>query len=240
MKRNKLLILFVTLILLLGIMTGCGSAPADEEGTPGESTESETPESTENETSSGDIDSAYLTSVLSQGATAMLEGISYDMTIDTAGQKTAISYFMEGEKIKMSGTMEGVESVTIIDGTSMISYDPVSKTGMKFAYEDDSTQADGTVDADLSDNFDDSSLTFLEKGEFDGEPCLIVSAKDTGDVNNMKMWINERLGMVVKMEVSTADGQVMTTEMTNIKTGKMPAGTFDVPADIEIVELPGM
>jgi hypothetical protein len=42
------------------------------------------------------------------------------------------------------------------------------------------------------------------------------------------------------MEATTAEGQIFTTELTNIVLGKQPAGTFDVPADIKIVELPAM
>jgi hypothetical protein len=46
--------------------------------------------------------------------------------------------------------------------------------------------------------------------------------------------------MVVKMEGTSADGQLFSTELTNVKVGKQPEDTFDVPADIKIVEIPAM
>ncbi|MEI8216294.1 MAG: hypothetical protein WCF96_04290 [Eubacteriales bacterium] len=243
MSTSKFIAIFITIALVLSSFAGCSSAPAaSTDNTTGDKTETSTTNGTSN------IDMAYLTKVLSKGA-AVTNGVSYDMAIAGAGQTTKMSYAMEGGKIKVSGSNQGVESVTIIDGTTMISYDPVNKTGMKFDTKNkpvstgttDPTQgaAPGTVpDSNLSDNLDKTSLVFQEKGQFDGEEVLIVSAKNTGDTGNLKLWINERLGMVVKMEATSADGKIVSTELTNIKVGKLPAGTFDVPSDIKFVEIP--
>ncbi len=236
MNIKKWLVLLVAIILIIGSMGACGSSSEPEESAGAESSESAETEAAEEPEN---IDTEYLTNVLSQGK-AMADGISYDMTVNGAGQTMTMSCFMEGDKIKMIGSVEGIESVTIMDGETMINYDPVSKTGMKFVNESNSMDAEGYVDSDISDDFDQSSMTYLGKEEFDGEECLTVSADSGVESGEVKLWINERIGMVVKMEAKTADGQLMTTELTNIKLGKQPAGTFDVPADVEIVELPGM
>lgn len=241
MKKRKLLALLFAMVFILVIITGCGSSGTTDETTPGDNTG--TPEATD----PSNIDITYLSNVLSKGS-AISEGVSYDMKITAAGQTTSMSYAMEGDKIRTAGSFNGVESVMIIDSEKMISYDPASKTGMMFAIGDEgSTGAipttpgtSGAPDTNLNDNFDSNSLVFESKGEFDGEECLIVIAKDPTSAGEIKLWINERLGMVVKMEGTSADGQVFSTELTNVKLGKQPEGTFDVPADIKIVEIPGM
>jgi outer membrane lipoprotein-sorting protein len=235
MRIKKGIALLVLLLLLIGTLIGCGSAPADDGTEAADPTEEVTSESSDS------IDSDYLLGVLAKGA--INEGMSYDLTMTAGDQITKASYYMEGMKFKMIGSYGGVESVTIMDGENMVTYDPVQKTGMKIPYTpDDSEMAagPGLVDADLSDNFDSSALTYREKGEFDGEECLIVTSKDIASTTEVKMWINERLGMVVKMEAASEDGQIFTTELTNIKLGKPVAGTFDVPSDIQLVEIPGM
>jgi|GEM_PF-2603644 len=240
MDIRKFCIMLIMMLVLAGAIAGCASPEGSEESGQGAQVEEDAAGAVGSDTSGGEeIDAAYLAGLLSNGAAA--DGISYDMKITGGGQTMEMSCFLEGSRVKMSGAVDGTESVTIIDGNTMVNYDPVSKTGMKFVNDQDSSSAEGYVDSDLSDNFDDTSLTFIEKGEYGGEECLIVTAKSTvEDVGEMKLWINERLGMVVKMEATASDGQIVTTELSNIKLGKQPAGTFDVPADVEIVELPGM
>jgi outer membrane lipoprotein-sorting protein len=241
MNIKKLLAVVFAMIFILVLITGCGSSGTTDETTPGDSTG--TPVATD----PSNIDTTYLANVLAKG-TAISEGVSYDMKITAAGQTNAMSYAMEGDKIRTAGSFNGVESVMIIDSEKMISYDPASKTGMMFPIGDKgstgtiptSPGTSGAPDTNLNDNFDSNSLVFESKGEFDGEECLIVSAKDPASTGTIKIWINERLGMVVKMEGSTADGQTFSTELTNIKVGKQPEGTFDVPSDIKIVEIPAM
>jgi outer membrane lipoprotein-sorting protein len=242
MNIKKLLAVVFAMIFILVLITGCGSSGTTDETTPGDGT------GTSTSTDSSNIDITYLANVLSKGS-AISEGVSYDMKITAAGQTTSMSYAMEGDKIRTAGSFNGVESVMIIDSEKMISYDPVSKTGMMFPITDNgagagaiptSPDTSGAPDTNLNDNFDSNSLVFESKGEFDGEECLIVSAKDPSSIGEMKLWINERLGMVVKMEGTSADGQVFSTELTNVKIGKQTEGTFDVPSDIKIVEIPAM
>jgi outer membrane lipoprotein-sorting protein len=243
MNNKKLLALLLAMIFILVMITGCSSSGTTDETTPGDSTG--TPVATD----TSKIDMAYLSNVLAKGS-AISEGVSYDMKITAAGQTNTMSYAMEGDKIRTAGSFNGVESVMIIDSEKMISYDPVAKTGMMFAIGDKGSTGAGTIptnpetsgapDTNLNDNFDSNSLVFESKGEFDGEECLIVAAKDPTGAGTIKLWVNERLGMVVKMEGTSADGQLFSTELTNVKVGKQPEDKFDVPADIKIVEIPAM
>ncbi len=232
MNMKKTLAVFAVLLLLTVAAAGCSSPSGTEDSAVvdnGQAGETVTPDT---------IDSAYLMGVLAKGSGA--GGMSYDMTMTAGGQTIKTSYYMEGSKFMMKGSYGGVESVTVADGESIITYDPAQKTGMKFANDSKAMDSTGLIDADLSDNYDPAVMTFLEKGDFDGEECLIVSSKDAATGTEVKMWINERLGMVVKMEGTSPDGQLFTTELTNIKLGKPAEGTFTVPSDVKIIELPGM
>lgn len=222
----------LTLLLLVALATpGCGGDDKNINSEP----ESENLQSSE---VSESIDSSYLTGVLAKGM--LYDGLSYDLKFTAAGQTSNVSYFMEGNKFKVIGNYEGMESITIVDGENMITYDPIEKTGIKVPYDDFDSFEEGFIDANLSDDFDPTYLTFIDKEDYDGSECLVVSSKDPASMSEIKLWINEDLGMVVKTEGTSPDGQVFSSEITNIKTGSLDEDTFSVPNNIQIMELPGM
>lgn len=243
MNLKKIFVMAVYSVILLMLVTGCGSkaedsqttaAPKEQGQTQAEQTQTAQVQPAQNNAGEikepATIDAAFIKSLLEKGA--KVDGIVQDMTITAKGESVQSTLWKQGGKVKISSTVMGEKMVTIMDGTSIITYYPDQKTGTKFVRE--KAKVPGLGGDDPSESFDESTLTFLEKGEYDGQACYIVAAKNKEMGTSHKLWISKKLGMMVKVESTQTDGTVYTTEFKNIKTGKLPDSTFEVPADIKI------
>ena len=236
---KKIIVLAGIVMLLLLPATGCGGAASDQgdaaapEEQVAQTEQAEQPESGNLEEPAV-IDESYIKKILEKGAAAAVEGISYDMTSSSGDVSYSASFYCEGDMLKMISSAEGMDSVMISDGKTTVMYNPADKTGMKYPIaEEDGT----TPDANPSDLLSDMSFSYVGKETLGDQDCIVVTGTSKTDNTSMKYWLSKRYGMPIKMEGSSLDGQVYTMEINNISIGKLPDGTFDVPADITIQEI---
>ena len=69
----------------------------------------------------------------------------------------------------------------------------------------------------------------------DGKDCWVVEASAEGV--STKYWIWKEKGFPVKVEVDTAEGKT-TMEYKNIDFGNIPDSEFELPAGVQIMEMP--
>ena len=224
--KKRILLSILLIFALLAIM-GCGPKDEENAGTPPQ--EGQAASEQNQEQASGSMDEGAIKNILSKSASAIKTGVTYDAFFSGDGQNSEATFWIQGENMKMSSEMEGMQSVTIIDSNYITTYDPVQKMGTKFKMSNEEEMMETGIDED----YDNSQLTYMGREKYDGQDCLVAMSKDQ-DGSSMKLWINEKLGMAVKTEGKTEDGLTITMEMKNIKVGARPASTFEVPGDVTI------
>ncbi len=140
---------------------------------------------------------------------------------------------MSGKKIRMEMEAEGMKAVTIINEKGeMWMYNPADKTAMRLPEAD--------IEEDLPNQWteaDRSNMKIVGHEKVDSYDCTVVTLTEDSDVS--KMWLRKDIGMPVKMETKSPEGDLL-IKYKNIKTEKQPADLFDLPADAQVLEIPDM
>ena len=136
-----------------------------------------------------------------------------------ADQQSKIKTWYKGDMIKTNVVAEGTEMINIIDSKTgdFITYSPIEKTGMKFnsKSEDSAFMPDTSMTdiASMDEQVDTSSYENLGKEKILGEGCVVILSKDKESSDEVKMWISEKYGIVMKMISKGVDGEEMTVEI---------------------------
>ncbi len=229
--------LFMVIILSTTALAGC--SPKE----PAEVPEPAKEETTQVEEENADEEEmADLAGLFKKGENVFKEGLYYEQTFTMADQQSKIKTWYKGDMIKTNVVAEGTEMINIIDSKTgdFITYSPIEKTGMKFnsKSEDSAFMPDTSMTdiASMDEQVDTSSYENLGKEKILGEDCVVILSKDKESSDEVKMWISEKYGIVMKMISKGVDGEEMTVEVTDLKVGDIPSSDFEVPSDIVIQE----
>jgi outer membrane lipoprotein-sorting protein len=144
----------------------------------------------------------------------------------------------EKEKVKMEQNVQGRKFVMYFDGEDMYQYDPASNTAMKFPTKGMDKKGPEKPDpSGYSDHMAPNSLKIIENTVYDGVKCRVISYTMKDEDGTVKMWVREDYGMPMRMEMTTKDGNKITTENKNMKIGALPADTFKLPAGAKIQDM---
>lgn len=72
---------------------------------------------------------------------------------------------------------------------------------------------------------------------YDGARCRVISIESADGKDKTKMWVREDYGIPVRVETSASDGTKTVMEYKNLKIGKQPADTFELPAGVVITDM---
>jgi len=111
----------------------------------------------------------------------------------------------------------------------MYMYYPDQNMAMKVTYE----PTESAVDEAQS--IVDYNPVIIGHETLDGKVCLVVEYTVEGVT--ARMWIWEQYGFPIKIVSTTADGTV-TVEYKNIEFIDIPDNMFELPAGVEIIEMP--
>jgi len=76
--------------------------------------------------------------------------------------------------------------------------------------------------------------------EIDGVECRGWRISNYGEENAAaKMWLHKEYGLPIKIEVFENDELIRTVEYKNLTVGDIPADTFEIPEDVEILDMSG-
>ncbi len=229
MKTRNIVIIIVLLVLIgIGAWFLLGGqewlTPTDGEG------EEEGVEEGEEE------ETELLTDILAK--TVGIASFKYDMVATTPGQAAVtMKMWRKGMKMKMEGTFEGQNMVYLVDMDTEVAYMyvPAENTAIKIGL--------GTVQETVGDSPAEQS-EFIMKYDpvvvgteiLDGKSCLVIEyTTETADV---KMWLWKRYGLPIKTESTTEIEGTSVIELKNIDFSNIPDNIFELPAGVQIMELP--
>jgi len=230
---KKILALLLISGMTFAIFSGCSKPVPAEPATP---PSAETPAAPSEPKASEVTDKDGILKLMGGSVDIMKKGVSYDYVM-TAGEQTTTSRFsFKGGNVRMEGLDPSNPSLMITKDKERYIISPQEKTGFKMSTEAN-TDANPTGEIKPEENMDKDALKIIGKETVNGEPCYIVTTKNIVDGSDMKMWLHEKYGILMKMESLSSDGNLL-IEVKNLKVGDVPDAEFEIPADIKIREMP--
>lgn len=247
MKKTMILIVVIALVSAL-MLTGCANVSKTEKAsaTPAASTaastaavqskaqESAAPTQSQKAQASASAQAGgNLADII--GKAKGFTSISFDFSVSSSGSVVASgSMWSEaGKMLKIKTTVSKMDVIEIINMSdkTMTMYMPASKTGTKSAMP---AGVDSSDPGSYLSGVDASKLKDDGTDNVNGEACRVVEYSDESG-SAVKMWISTKLNFPVKI-TTMADKKEIEMDYTNVSTAALPAGTFDIPSDIQITE----
>lgn len=257
MRKLPLILITATLLAALGLGCGQGQAPA---GTAAPAPQSQAttapsapaPTAASKPAATPAPTTAAAPSPTTQQAAQSIKDLfskadwqadfSCDMVTTTPENETVTaSLALKGNKMRVEMEAEGQKVVWIADSDkkTAVMYNPTEKAGMKFPidqFENQTSQLQSPDD--LVAKQPDGKIVGEET--VDGKPCVVYEYKDADTTG--KVWIWKDKGFPLKVEAKTKEGTSV-VEYKNVKVGGIDDKLFEIPADIELIDLgnlPGM
>ncbi len=232
------------LILVLGIVSACGGG--EEESTTPAST-SPSPTTTAATTPPGQTTTPASTTPTSSTATGDelselfsqwtgLDPVHYDLTVSITGQPTITGHIWQTQsKQRMEYVMEGetVVMIYLLDEGIMYMYYPDQNMAMNMSL-DTSQMAQGTMEGDMADILDHDPI-IAGTEYYDGKECKVVEF--TSDDMSIKLWVWVDTGFPIRTEGTNAEGILTVMEYTNIDFSDIDDSVFEIPEDVQIMEM---
>ena len=216
----KKIAIIVVLLALVGIgawvLLGGEKPPLEDSVTPGEETES-------------------LTDILAK-ATG-ITSFKYDMVATASGEaEVTMKMWRKGNKMRMEGTFEEQSMVYLADVGKQLAYAyfPSENMAMKIDMSK-AWEAAGESPTEQSESVEQYNPITLGAEVLDGKTCLVI--KYTAETDNVKMWLWTKYGLPIRTETTTAEGTSV-VELKNIDFGSISDSMFELPAGVQIMELP--
>ena len=159
---------------------------------------------------------------------------SYDLHVTYGGTTLVSKCWVNGSRLRTEAQTGSPRAINLMNEAGVVSYLPDEKKGFVMSHEE-YQGADDVSPLDYADAFRGaSSYTLLGTDTYDGAACLVVEVFDS--LGTYKGWINQGLGMFVKIESGTGSSALV-VEFRNIKNGpgSAPEELFIIPDDIEVV-----
>lgn len=226
MNKLKFVAPVLLLVALVLVGAGCGEKEVEEGAVPtGE--EAVTPEEEEKAES--------LTDIL--GKVKDIVSYKYDAVITAPGEAAVTAKFwLKGYKMRWEGTYEGKNVVYLLDTGKQTAYlyIPAQNIAMKMNF----AKAKGTVGespTEQSESVEKYNPVTVGTEVLDGKTCLVIEYTDA--TGKTKMWIWTRYGIPIRTEGTTAEGTTV-VEIKNIDFGDISDSMFELPAGVQIMEIP--
>jgi outer membrane lipoprotein-sorting protein len=164
-----------------------------------------------------------------------IASVKYDMVMTAPGAPVVTQKIeVKGNKMRTEMTQEGQTQIILVDydARTMYMYMPEENMAMKVAFNPPAKSA-----VEEAQSVTGYNPTVVGTETIDGKVCLVVEYTAEGAAT--KMWIWEEHAFPIRVEVTTAEGKT-TVEYKNIEFVDIPDSEFELPEDVEIVEVPGM
>jgi len=222
MKTKNIVIIIVILALVgIGAWVLLGGKKGVEEGVVPSGEKAEGVES--------------LTDVLAKakGVTSL----KYDSVI-TAPDRAAVTtkIWQKGTKMRIEGTFEGYAGVYLLDVGKELAYLYVPAQNMAIKIEWGKAKGTaGESPTEQSESVMKYNPVTVGTEVLDGKSCLVI--KYTTEGEEVKAWVWTKYGLPIRTESTTAKGTFV-AELKNIDFGAIPDSMFELPAGIQIMQIP--
>lgn len=220
-------------MLLMAAVAGCGSKEPANDVPAGTQTQTQT----ETGSQTGSQSSSDLSSIMKSAS--QIKGMSFDMVSTMTGQDgtTVVSsgkMFVQDEQARVEMEAMGMKMITLVKGDDEIYlYNPDTNSAMKMSGLQEGTEP---PNAWADESGDASDYTVVGEEKMDGHDCLVVTLTED---SNTKMWVRKDIGMPVRMEAKSDDGN-MVVEYKNYDLSAQPASLFELPAGTQITSMPNL
>jgi len=166
-----------------------------------------------------------------------ITSFKYDMVATVPGQAAVTTkMWWRGQKTRMEGTFDGRDMVYLVDAGKQIAYMymPAENMAMKISLGKAKETA-GESPIEQSGSVEKYNPVTLGSEVLDGKSCLVVEY--TAEGTEVKMWIWEKYGLPIKTESTTAQGTSI-VELKNIDFGNISDRMFELPAGVQMMQIP--
>lgn len=243
-KLIRVVVVLLVVGILVSVGTGCApkapeappvppaQEPAGEEG-PGEET---IPPETPGEQAPGE-EAPSLSGVLDKAKGISSYSCEIEVTIPQGETITAKAWW-KGDKARWEGSFEGQDVVLLSDlaAHEAIVYMPAENIAFRIDYSS-AEEAVGEPPQAQIEEVMEYQPEILGTEVIDGKECLVASYSKAGE--QIKIWVWLEHGLPIRTEITTTEGTIV-MKLTNIQIGGIPDSTFELPAGVEIMEMPGM
>ncbi len=162
-----------------------------------------------------------------------LHSVKYDVVMESPEQTMEGTMWQKGEKIRMEGEVEGREMVVIMDmeERTVITYLPAEGVAMEVSLDEVREVQESSMKRQATDLPERNPVT-IGRETINGMDCIVVEHTHDDETTG-KMWIWREHGLPVRIEV----GETV-TEARNIDFGEVSDERFELPAGVEVMEVP--
>jgi len=160
-----------------------------------------------------------------------------EVTIPQEEPITAKTWW-KGDKARWEGNFEGQDVVQLLDlgAQEALVYMPDENIAFRIDYSSAEEAVGEPPQLQIEEMMEYQPQT-LGTEVIDGKECLVASYSKDGE--QIKIWIWLEHGLPIRTESTTAEGTIVIM-LKNIQIGEVPDSTFELPAGVEIMEMPGM
>lgn len=224
MMKKVIILIAIMAMTTVFILSGCGQTNKPQESAASQKVSA----------SAQAGDSSALADLINSAKKFTSITTDFSVTVNNAvAMSGTLWYDGMGKMMKIKTTVSNIEAVEIINlkDNTMTGYVPSTKTGQTSAAP---AGIESTNPGNYLEGVDTSKLTDLGTDTVNGYACRVVSFPSPDDsTSTIKMWIATNVNFPTRIEV-TSGGNPVEMNYTNINTGVIPVGTFDIPSDITI------
>jgi len=228
MRKIAVFVPILLLAVLVLVGAGCIKKEAEEGAVPtGE--EAVTPEEGAGEAG------LSLTEIL--GKATGLSSLKYDAVVTAPGEVAVTTkMWWKGKKMRMEGTFEGKSIVYLVDMDEQLAYMyfPAENTAMKISLGK-AQETTGESPAEQSESVTQYNPVTLGTEVLDGKNCLVIEY--TAETVKTKSWVWIDYGLIIRIE-STTDKGTSVAELKNIDFSAIADSVFELPAGVQMLEIP--
>jgi outer membrane lipoprotein-sorting protein len=167
------------------------------------------------------------------GKLGKIDTISYDLTMTVTGQAaTTMKIYQKGNKTRLEMTMQGIATVSIVNGDTQTSYVymPALNMATKMPYSSSQIAPSNWEDATDVLKYNPN---IIGTETIDGKSCMVITFNEPGQ-GSAKEWIWTENGFPLKMEM-TSSGVTTTIAYTNVNFSDISDSMFVLPAGVNMV-----
>lgn len=170
-----------------------------------------------------------------------IDSIEYILTANTVSYgEREVNFSQKGGKIKISGDAMGHDSFSIFDKDENIAYlhDPIRNIVLRIDINNEIEEIIGSSMKVQSETIMDKDPMIVASENLNGKDCLVVEYSDGEGLG--KMWIWKENGIPIRVEPGETSIGLRYWQVDAVNLTDIPEHTFDIPEDIEIMEMPTM
>jgi len=142
----------------------------------------------------------------------------------------------KGGKMRMEGDFEGKSMIYLVDAEKQLAYMylPAENTAMKIGLSE-AQEAGGESPSEQSESIEKYNPVAVGTEVLDGKTCLVVEYST--ETEKVKMWVLTKYGLPIRTETTTEKGTSV-VELKNIDFSTISDSAFELPAGVQIMEVP--